>query len=93
MFIGVKVVVLDGTLNSDTFGKPIPNYTLEDAIPITGNELFGKVRWSNRNNLDELKGKSIMLQVHVRDGELYAMRFQYQVGFGKRPGEEGYHHY
>ena len=89
----VKVVVLDGTLNSDTFGKPIPNYTLEDAIPITGNELFGKVRWSNRNNLDELKGKSIMLQVHVRDGELYAMRFQYQVGFGKRPGEEGYHHY
>ena len=89
----VKVVVLDGTLNADTFGEPLPNYTLEDAIPITGDELFGKVRWNNRDNLDELKGKAIILQVHVRDGELYALRFQYQVGLGKRPGEEGYHHY
>ena len=76
----VKVVVLDGTLNADTFGKPLPNYTLEDAIPVAGDELFGKVRWRNRNNLDELKGKSIMLQIHVREGELYALRFLYQVG-------------
>jgi len=76
----VKVVVLDATPNADTFGKPLPNYTFEDAIPVTGDEIFGRAQWRNRNNLDELKGKPIMLEVHVREGELYALRFPYQVG-------------
>ena len=76
----VKVAVLDATTNADTFGKPLPDYTLEDAIPVTGDEIFGRARWRNRNNLDELKGKPIMLEVHVREGELYALRFPYQVG-------------
>lgn len=75
----IKVAVLDGTQKADTFGKPLPNYTLEDAIPATGDELFGKISWKNRNNLDELKGKPIMLQVQVREGELYALRFPYQL--------------
>ncbi|MCD4669300.1 MAG: hypothetical protein K8S14_02515 [Actinomycetia bacterium] len=80
----VKVAVLDGTLNADTFGEPLPNYTLEDAIPVSGDEIFGKACWRNRNNLDELKGRSIMLQVHVCEGELYALRFPYQVGLAMR---------
>jgi len=75
----VKVAVLDTGFN------PLPNYTIEDAIPITGDELFGKVRWRERDNLDELKGKSVILEVQVREGELYALRFSYQVHLGQFP--------
>jgi len=75
----VKVAVLDTAFN------PLPNYTIEDAIPITGDELFGKVRWRERDNLDELKGKSVILEVQVREGELYALRFSYQVHLGQFP--------
>ncbi|MCK4591072.1 MAG: hypothetical protein KAT86_04905, partial [Candidatus Latescibacteria bacterium] len=89
----VKVAVLDATLDKAQFGKPLPNYTLEDAIPVTGDELFGKVRWRERDSLDELKGRPVMLEVHVREGELYALRFSYDEGWGVRPGEEDYTHY
>ena len=89
----VKVAVLDASLDKAQFGKPIPHYTLEDAIPVTGDELFGKVRWRERDNLDELKGRPVMLEVHVREGELYALRFSYDEGWGVRPGEEDYNHY
>jgi len=61
----VKVAVLD------TAFKPLPGYTIEDAIPITGDELFAKVRWRERENMDELKGKTVIIEVQVREGELY----------------------
>ena len=75
----VKVAVLDSSFN------PLPNYTLEDAIPIVGDELFGKVRWRERDNLDELKDRPVILEVHVREGELYALRFPYRVLLGEYP--------
>jgi len=65
----VKVQVLDAL----TF-KPLPHYTLDDAIPITGDYLFAKAQWRDRDNMAELKGRPVMLEVHVREGELYALR-------------------
>ncbi len=73
----VKVAVLD------TSHKPLPNYTMEDAIPVRGDELCGIVRWRDRKNLDELKGKSVILEVQVREGELFALRFGYRVHLGE----------
>jgi hypothetical protein len=75
----LKVAVLDTNFN------PLPNYTIGDAVPVTGDELFGKVSWQERKNLDELKGKSVILEVQIREGELYAMRFPYQVHLGEYP--------
>ena len=75
----VKVAVLDTTFD------PLPNYTIDDAVPITGDELFGKVRRRERENLDELRGKSVILEVQVREGELYALRSPYQVHLGEYP--------
>ena len=67
--------------------EPLPNYTLEDSIPITGDELFGKIRWRERENMEELKGRPVILDVHLREGELYAMRFPYHVLLGEHPHE------
>ena len=74
----VKAVLLDHA----TY-EPIPNYTLEDAIALTGDELFGKLRWRERDNLDELKGKLVVLELHVREADLFALRFGYRVRFGE----------
>jgi hypothetical protein len=73
----VKVAVLDIS------HKPLPNYTMEDAVPVTGDALAGTVRWRERKNLDELKGKSVIFEVQVREGELYALRFPYRVHLGE----------
>jgi len=70
----VKVQVLDGA----TF-KPIPHYTLDEAIPITGDHLFAKAQWKDRDNIAELKGRPVILEVHVREGELYALRLAYKA--------------
>ena len=78
----MKVEVLDRS----TY-EPLPNYTLEDSIPITGDELFGKIRWRERENMEELKGRPVILDVHLREGELYAMRFPYHVLLGEHPHE------
>jgi hypothetical protein len=75
----VKVAVLD------TAFKPLPGYTIEDSIAITGDELFAKVRWRERENMDELKGKTVIIEVQVREGELYALRFPYRVHLGEYP--------
>ena len=70
----VKVQVLDAT----TF-EPVPHYTLADAIPITGDHLFAKAQWKDRGNIAELKGRPVTLEVHVREGELYALRLPYKA--------------
>ena len=70
----VKVQVLDAR----TF-EPIPHYTLDDAIAISGDHLFAEAQWRERNNLAELKGRPVVLEVHVREGELYALRIPHKA--------------
>jgi hypothetical protein len=35
--------------------------------------------------MDELKGKTVIIEVQVREGELYALRFPYRVHLGEYP--------
>ena len=70
----VKVQVLDAV----TF-EPLPHYTLEEAIPITGDHLFAKAQWQDRDNIAEFKGRPVMLEVHVREGELYSLRVPFKA--------------
>ncbi len=70
----VKVQVLDPV----TF-EPMPHYTLDDAIPINGDHLFAKAQWRDRHDLAELKGRPVILEVHVREGELYALRLPHKA--------------
>ena len=58
--------------------EPIPGYTLEECVPVTGDHLAAPVRWQERNGLGGLNGKPVLLEVRVREGELYAMRFNYR---------------
>jgi len=58
--------------------EPIPGFTLEECLPVTGDHLAAPVRWQERGGLGGLKGRPVLLEVHVREGELYAMRFDYR---------------
>ena len=77
-----RVAVLDfGTL------EPLPHYALADCVPINGDAVAGKVHWQERQKLDELKDRPVILEVQVREGELYALRFAYRMAeFTYGPG-------
>lgn len=57
--------------------EPIPGFTLDECVPVTGDHLAAPVRWRERE-LGALMGKPVLLEVQVREGELYAMRFNYR---------------
>ena len=70
--------------------EPIPGFTLEECVPITGDHLAAPVRWRERDGLGELKGKPVLLEVHVREGELYALRCDYRPYYAAyKEGQEG----
>jgi hypothetical protein len=72
----VRVEMLDG----ETM-EPIPGYTLEEAIPITGDHLFAEPRWKERCDLSGLVGKPVRVRVHMREAELFAIRLDCQAHF------------
>ncbi len=79
----VKVAALD-----EKTLEPIENFTLDDSVPVKGDELFGKVCWRNRDNLDELKGRPVIFEVRLKEGELYALRFSYRMPIVDPPAPE-----
>lgn len=59
----------------DESGKPIPGYTLDDAISITCDEIERVATWKDRPNVNELQGKPIRLRFVMKDADLYSIRF------------------
>ncbi len=59
--------------------EPLPHYTLDECVPINGDAVAGVVRWQEREDLEELKGRPVILEVKVREGELYSLRFDYRM--------------
>jgi len=78
----VQVQILDG----DT-GEPIPGYTREDAVAISGDHLFAKPVWKDKADLSELVGKPIRIEVFMREAQLFAIRVPCHVYIGTEPKE------
>jgi hypothetical protein len=57
---------------------PLPGYTFEDAVAISGDHLFAPVRWKGHEGLEEWVGKPVRVEVEMREAELFAMRLQYK---------------
>ncbi len=67
---GVRVEI------QDPAGKPIPGYTLGDAIEIWGDELERVVAWKAGPDVSKLAGKPVRLRFVMKDADLYAIRFK-----------------
>lgn len=78
----IRVQLIDG----DT-AQPIPGYTFDDAIPISGDHLFAQPRWQEHADLSELIGKPIRIEIAMREAELFAIRLEGQIYVGHTPAE------
>lgn len=78
----VRVQIVDGET-----GQPLPGYTRDDAIPITGDHLFARPAWKDKADLGELKGKPIRFEIFMREAELFAIRVPCHVFIGTEPKE------
>ena len=65
----VRVAVADSELNI------IPGFSFDDCVPVRENAVRSPVRWRERPNLAELRGKEVMLLFNVDQATLYSYRF------------------
>ena len=61
-------------------GKPMPGFSFDDCIPLTGDELEAPVRWRNKA-LEEVKGTWLRLEFEFYQAELYAYRWHCHVHY------------
>lgn len=60
----------------DQSGKPIPGFSLEDAVPTIGNEISRTIRWENGTDVSALQGKVVRLHFRMKDADLYSIKFE-----------------
>jgi hypothetical protein len=65
----VKVEILDAS------GRPVPEYSVHEAIPVKGDQYAATVQWKNASNISKLQGKEIRLRFYVKGGDLYSYWF------------------
>jgi len=71
---------------SDFHRNPIPGYTFEDCIPLTGDEIYGSVRWKSHKNLVQLATKErIRLEFRFIDTRIYAIRVDCGLWYTNTP--------
>ena len=78
----VQVQIIDGVT-----GEPIPGYTREDAVAISGDHLFAHPTWQGKSDLSELVGKPIRIEVFMLEAQLFAIRVPCHVYIGTEPKE------
>ncbi|MDY0098584.1 MAG: hypothetical protein RBR81_05235 [Bacteroidales bacterium] len=60
----------------DNNGKPIPGYSFNSCLPLTGNEISRQVEWQNNPQLSHLQGESISIHIRMKDADLYSIKFE-----------------
>ena len=60
----------------DAQGTPLPGFSREQALPVTGNSVRLPVSWKPGSRLDSLAGRVVRLRFHLTDCQLYAFRFR-----------------
>ncbi|MBI4581414.1 MAG: hypothetical protein HY718_17055 [Planctomycetes bacterium] len=60
----------------DAAGKPLPGYTLSDAVEFWGDEIERVVDFKNGPDVSALAVKPIRLRFVMKDADIYAIRFR-----------------
>ncbi len=66
---GLRVELQDAT------GKPIPGFTLEDAVEQIGNEIDRTVSWKGGSDVSSLAGRPVRLRFVMADADLFSFIF------------------
>ena len=59
----------------DETGKPLPGYTLEDAVSVDRNSVAQEVWWRSGPDVGSLAGRPVRMRVRMRSAKLYAFQF------------------
>ena len=59
----------------DEYGQAIPSFTLDQCIPVFGDELDRAIEWDNDSSLTKLVGRPIRLRFSLKDADLYSIKF------------------
>ena len=59
----------------DAENRPIPGYSLRDAVDVFGNRIAGRAAWKNGSDVGRLAGQPVRLRFVMRDADLYSIRF------------------
>ena len=57
--------------------KPIPGYSHEDCIPFSGDSTNFVPQYKNGNQIDALKGQTLVFEIRFTDGKLYSLSGDY----------------
>ena len=66
--IRVEIQNIDGTT--------IEGLSLDESLPIIGNEIKRAVSWQEKSNLHDLSGTVIRLKIRLKDASLYSLKFE-----------------
>lgn len=55
--------------------EPVQGMTFDDAVPITGDDVDGEVRWQSDAQLADWNGRPVQLQFRIRSMRIYAFQF------------------
>ena len=75
----IRVQMLDGET-----AEPIPGYTWEEAVPISGDFLFARLRWQERADITELVDRPVRIEIAMREAELFAIRTDCEAYYTSR---------
>ncbi|MCA9247422.1 MAG: hypothetical protein KDA42_09915 [Planctomycetales bacterium] len=59
----------------DLDDEPIEGFSLEQCVPLVGDEIDGRVRWKSGAELGDLAGRAVSLRFVVRLADVFAMQF------------------
>ncbi|WP_235935276.1 glycoside hydrolase family protein [Candidatus Laterigemmans baculatus] len=67
---GIRVEIQDAS------GKPLPGYSLDDAVELIGNEIEREVRWNGGAEVGKIADQPVRLRFVFNDADIYALRFE-----------------
>ena len=57
-------------------GTPLPGFALADCPEMIGDQIDRVVAWKGGRDLGALAQRAVRLRFAIKDGDLYALRFQ-----------------
>jgi len=63
----------------DQQGQELPGLSSEDMEPFYGDALDAIVQWKDRTDLTELEGQPVCLRFHLKDADVFSLRFSGDV--------------
>ncbi|MBS3763871.1 MAG: hypothetical protein KGZ25_11285 [Planctomycetes bacterium] len=59
----------------DPDGSPLPDFGVDNCVPLFGNAVTKEVDWKGQRGLSELAGQEVRLKFLLKDADLFALQF------------------